>query len=75
MPLRFPSRLKSDRVTARLTVGSCQRATDALVNGGCLILLHTMRTPPGIEREAARGVALELLRLGHWFGRLVEDES
>lgn len=75
MPLRFPSRPASDRVKATMTVGSARRATDCLVNAGCLVLLHTMRTPPGIEHEAAREVAMELLRLGNWFGRLVEDKG
>jgi hypothetical protein len=73
--LRYPPpRPASDRVQPKLTVGSCRRACDALVNGGCCVLLHVMRLPAGIERDAAHEVALELLRLGHWFGRLIERE-
>jgi hypothetical protein len=74
--LRYPPpRPGSELVQPKLTTRSCRRACDALVNGGCIVLLYRMWLPAGVEQEHVQAVALELLRLGNWFAGLVEDEG
>jgi hypothetical protein len=74
MPLRFFCRPAADLVQPKLTAGSCRRACDGLVNGACVCLLYRMRLPAGVEREHVDATARELLLLGHWFARLVEEK-
>jgi hypothetical protein len=75
MPHRTIRRDRNDRVTAKLTAGSACDASEIILAAYGLVAVHRMAMKEGPEQEAVRILSMKLLRLAHWFGRLVESET